>query len=79
MTKYTVDQIEGNIVVLLQKGNESIRKDVSIDLFPKEIKDGDIVKEVVKKGKIHYSILEKETEERRKKAEELLNKLKNKH
>lgn len=72
---YTIDQINGSLAVLLEKGNESNRKDVEIELLPKEIKEGDIVKAVIEDGKIHYSILYEETYQRRLKAIQLLNKL----
>lgn len=77
--KYTVDRIEKDIVVLLQKGDESIQKDVPVSLFPSEIKDGDIVEEIIENEKVIYHILHEETQEQRKKAEALLEKLKNRN
>ncbi|MFC7063791.1 DUF3006 domain-containing protein [Halobacillus seohaensis] len=79
MLKYTVDRIEGDIVVLLYRDNEGIKKDASIDLFPKNIKDGDIVEEVNEGNTISYRILKKETELQREKAKDLINKLKRRH
>ncbi|MFZ3578973.1 DUF3006 domain-containing protein [Virgibacillus sp. DJP39] len=76
MIKYTVDRVEGNLVVLLKKGNESVVKDVAIDCFPKEIKVGDIVEETETNGDFQYNILDSETEQRRQKADALLSRLK---
>jgi hypothetical protein len=78
MDTYTVDRIEGNVVVLLKKGNESISKNIPISQFPHDIKDGDIVMETREGEKTSYKILVDETNVQRKKANELLEKLKNK-
>ncbi len=77
--KYTVDRFEGDLVILLMKGNESIQKDVLIHQFPKDIAEGDIVKEESFNGKTSYKILHDETVDTRKKANDLLNKLINKN
>ncbi|WP_408008447.1 DUF3006 domain-containing protein [Pseudalkalibacillus sp. A8] len=77
--KYTVDRFEGDLVVLLMKGNESVQKDVPIHQFPKDIAEGDIVKEESISGKIRYKILHDETDDARKKVNDLLNNLINKN
>ncbi|MDL4842850.1 DUF3006 domain-containing protein [Aquibacillus rhizosphaerae] len=79
MNKYIVDRIEGNIVVLLTKGNESVQKDVPIELFPEIIKEGDIVEKSFEGERLKYNIQIDETNSQRNEAKELLNKLKNKN
>lgn len=78
MEKYTVDRIEGNTVVLLKKGNESIAKDMPLSAFPAQLKEGDIVNEIATGDKISYNILVEETKMQQDKAISLLEKLKNK-
>ncbi|MBM7551682.1 DUF3006 domain-containing protein [Thalassobacillus pellis] len=78
MRKYTIDRFEGELAVLLEKGNESIQKDVPKRYFPDDISEGDLVEEQ-QDGSFRYSVLKEETFEARNKAEALLEKLKNKH
>ncbi|MCF6410100.1 DUF3006 domain-containing protein [Pseudalkalibacillus salsuginis] len=78
MNRYTIDRFEGELAILLKKGNESIQKEVPMKCFPEEITEGDIVEEYPKDGAQHYRILVDETEKARSKAEELLKKLRNK-
>ncbi|WP_261131742.1 DUF3006 domain-containing protein [Bacillus sp. Marseille-Q3570] len=78
MNRYTIDRFEGELAILLKKGDESIQKEVPLKYFPEEIAEGDIVEEQPKDGEQHYRILVDETKRARKKAEELLKKLRNK-
>lgn len=78
MEKYTVDRFEGDIVVLLKKGEESVQLDVPRRHFPGNIAKGDIVGKKEGEETGHYRILEEETAKAKEQAEDLLNKLKNK-
>ncbi|MBH0228826.1 DUF3006 domain-containing protein [Halobacillus yeomjeoni] len=79
MSTFIVDRIEGDLVVLLKQGDESIQKDVPIDVFQGMVKDGDVVEEIHIDGKTSYTILGSETARRRQRAEDLLEKIKNKN
>lgn len=78
MKKYTVDRFEGDVAVLLEKGNEAVQKDVPKRHFPDNISEGDIVEET-DKGQLHYRILKEETTHARDKAKDLIEKLKKKN
>ncbi|MGJ9460275.1 DUF3006 domain-containing protein [Oceanobacillus sp. CF4.6] len=81
MAKYTIDRFEGNIAVLLLRANESEQIDVPRDQLPASAKEGDIldVQLNVENKVINASILEKETETAKRKAENLLQKILNKN
>ncbi|MEC2074461.1 DUF3006 domain-containing protein [Alkalihalophilus marmarensis] len=82
MEKYTVDRIEdGQMAVLLKRDDEKISKDVSLDDLPKGISEGDILSiRFDEQGNIvQAKILKVEKEAALKKANDLLEKLKNKN
>ncbi|MCA0987492.1 DUF3006 domain-containing protein [Guptibacillus algicola] len=78
--KYTLDRFEGNYGVLLYRQDETQVVDVETSLLPSETKEGDILHiEFSDKGEVeHVDILKEETKEARRKAEEMLNKLRKK-
>lgn len=77
--KYTVDRIEGNQLVLLFRDDESAQLLLKNDEISEEVHEGDIVfLEFDTSGKLIFSeVLKEETAQARKKAQDLLNKLKN--
>lgn len=72
MAAYTLDRFEGEKAVLLLKGDESVEKVLARDELPEGAKEGDII------DLDSHTILKKETEDARKHAQSLLEKLKNK-
>ena len=74
MTRYTIDRFEGETAVLLMKGNETVEKLVAIHHLPSAVEEGDIIEETQPSV---YEVRRSETEERRKKARQKLNALKN--
>ncbi|WP_421381726.1 DUF3006 domain-containing protein [Bacillus salacetis] len=78
--KYTLDRFEGSLAVLLLRKDESVQLDVSKEKLPEHVKEGDIIElEQSEDGSIvNAVILEDETNEAKKKAENLLKKLLNK-
>ncbi|SDY26113.1 DUF3006 domain-containing protein [Salimicrobium album] len=79
MNKYTIDRFEGNIAVLLKKGEETVEKDVPVSSFTEEVNEGDIVEEITSGNKNTYRPLREETKSRRQEAEDLLTRIKNKN
>ncbi|MFC7060786.1 DUF3006 domain-containing protein [Halobacillus seohaensis] len=79
MNKYTVDRFEGNLVILLKKGDESIQKELSKEYFPDELQEGDIVRKYTKNGNFRYEVLAEETKNRKTTADNLLEKIKRKN
>jgi hypothetical protein len=76
---YTLDRIEGDKAVLLLRSNEQEEKVVDKEkVMPS--KEGDILEETLSEDEevVSYKVLEKETEEAKKKANDLLRKLRNK-
>lgn len=70
-TKATIDRVEGNLVVLLLREDESIRFEIPISLMPTGSKEGDIVDIQIEKD-------ETTTEETRERVSSLIEKLKSK-
>ncbi|MGF2617720.1 DUF3006 domain-containing protein [Rossellomorea vietnamensis] len=77
--KYTVDQIENGIALLLWREEEEVRKELPVSMFPFKVKEGDIIKVINSGGELKFTQLKEETEAARKKADDLLNKLINKN
>lgn len=72
--KYAIDRIENNIVILENiSNNEKI--EVSLDILPKNIKEGSIIS----KKDNEYILDLKEEEQRRKNISERFNRLKKKN
>ncbi|WEG19236.1 DUF3006 domain-containing protein (plasmid) [Alkalihalophilus pseudofirmus] len=82
MEKYTVDRIEdGRMAVLLKRNNEKISKDIPLNSLPEGISEGDILSiRFDDQGNIiQAKVLKQEKEAALKKANDLLEKLKNKN
>jgi hypothetical protein len=77
--KYTIDQIENNQALLLWREDEEVRYVRPVTLFPFEVKEGDIINVTENGSNLEISLLSNETEEAKKKAEMLLNKIINKN
>ncbi|MEC3884617.1 DUF3006 domain-containing protein [Halobacillus sp. HZG1] len=78
--KYTLDRFEGNYAVLLYRPDETVIVNAEKDNLPANAKEGDILDvQFAKDGSLKdATILEDETKKAREKAENLLNKLRNK-
>lgn len=81
MMKYTVDRFEGDFAVLLLRENEEKQFDVKKENLPSEVKEGDILDiEYNSDGSIkNVQILKQETNQAKKRAEDLIQKLVNKN
>ncbi len=76
MDQYTVDRIESGIAVLLLRSDESLQKEVPVFLLPSGIKEGDIIEVNFNGDKIVVgAYFNEETENARKKAQDLLQKI----
>jgi hypothetical protein len=76
-TIYTIDRFENDHAVLLLRGNETIRVDVSRSELPDDVTEGTILDAAINEnGKVLSArILEHKTEETRQKAQNLLEKI----
>lgn len=76
MAIYTVDRIEDGFVVLLLREDESIQRDVPIQELV-DVSEGDLVDVSFHKDDsvLSYTILKEKTEEAKRNANELLQKL----
>jgi hypothetical protein len=77
--KYTIDQIENGQALLLWRENEEISYVKPVTVFPFEVNEGDIIKVTKDSSDLEFSLLKEETNEARKKAEDLLKKIINKN
>ncbi|WP_406944503.1 DUF3006 domain-containing protein [Halobacillus sp. SY10] len=77
--KYTIDRFEGELAVLLKKGDETFQKDVPLKYFTENVSEGDIVKEKNVNGSTIYQPMKNETKTRKLEAENLLDKIKRKN
>ncbi|MGP4061492.1 DUF3006 domain-containing protein [Halobacillus sp. H74] len=77
--KYTIDRFEGELAVILKKGNETIQKDVPLKYFTEDVSEGDIVEKTAIDGITRYIPLKEETKCRNQEAESLLEKIKKKN
>ena len=76
--KYIIDSVENGLVKLLYSEDETIEEVVSIDEFNHPIKQGDVINIKIENEKFISKPLESETEQRREKAKQLLERLKKK-
>ena len=81
MAKYTIDRFEGEQAVLLFKDDETIQHSVSKQQLPDGVKEGDILNLTIKPdGQVVMAeVLKEETEEAKRTAQTLLEKLKRKN
>lgn len=77
MTVYTIDRFEGDVAVLLERGNETVQHDIPIAQLPPTVQQGDIVDiEFTEDDRIRkLIILNEQTLSAKQRAEELLQKL----
>ena len=77
MAIYTVDRIIEGIAILLLRENETVEKEVPINKLPKEVKEGDLLDLEFKNDGVilQVTVLENETEQAKKKADALLQKI----
>jgi len=76
MERYTLDRIEDGVAVLLLRSDETIQKNIQASLLPGGVKEGDILEIKFDGDKIQKaSILKSETEDAKKKAQDLLQKI----
>ena len=77
MTLYTIDRFEGDVAVILERGNESVQRDIPVAQLPSIVQQGDVMDieftedNVVRKA----IILNEQTLSAKQRAEELLQKL----
>jgi len=76
---YTVDAIEKGLVKVLYRTDESIEELISLNEFPFEVKEGDIVEITVLDGGIKASYLKENTEDVKAYVKSLKEKLLNKN
>ncbi|NEU32004.1 DUF3006 domain-containing protein [bacterium LRH843] len=74
---YTVDRFEGELAVLLLRENETVQLVVKKDKLPTATKEGSLLSvQLDDSGTfLHANVKEKDTEDAKKKAEELLEKI----
>jgi hypothetical protein len=77
--KYTIDQIENNQALLLWREDEEVRYTKPVTVFPFKVQEGDIINVKKTGNELKFSLLEEETNEAKKKAEDLLEKIRNKN
>ncbi|GEM_PF-3570383 len=77
MTVYTIDRFEGEFAVILERGNESVQRDVPLTQLPSMVQQGDLVDiEFSEDGVIRKAvILNEQTLSAKQRAEALLQKL----
>lgn len=78
MTKYTLDRVENEQYVFLEKGNESNEVIIAKEFVPFDITEGDIVKVGENEEGYIFEKLEEEKQIRKDDVQSLIDKLKNK-
>ena len=76
--KYTLDRIENDLYVFVEKGNEGNQIEISKDYVPLGIVEGDIIEIENDNGLYNFKQLNKEKEIRKNDVQSLIDKLKNK-
>lgn len=77
--KYTLDRIENDLYVFVEKGNEEIQIVIDGELIPFDIFEGEIVEIVIENDVYTFKKLDAEKEIRKDDVQSLINKLKNKN
>lgn len=76
--KYTLDRIENDLYVFVEKGNEGNQIEISKDYVPLRIVEGDIIEIENDNGLYNFKQLNEEKEIRKNDVQSLIDKLKNK-
>ena len=76
--KYTLDRIENDLYVFMEKGNEGKQIEISKDYVPLRIVEGDIIEIENDNGLYNFKQLNEEKEIRKNDVQSLIDKLKNK-
>lgn len=76
--KYTLDRIENNLYVFVEKGNEINELILSADEVILKIEVGEIVNVISDENGYSFELLEDETKTRQEDVQSLIDKLKNK-
>lgn len=76
--KYTLDRIENDLFVFVEKGNEGNQIEISKDYVPLGIVEGDIIEIENDNGLYNFKQLNVELEIRKNDVQSLIDKLKNK-
>lgn len=76
--KYTLDRIENDLYVFVEKGNEGNQIEISKDYVPLGIVEGDIIEIENDNGLYNFKQLNEEKEIRKNDVQSLIDKLKNK-
>lgn len=76
--KYTLDRIENDLFVFVEKGNEGNQIEILKDYVPLAIVEGDIIEIENDNGLYNFKQLNEEIEIRKNDVQSLIDKLKNK-
>ena len=76
--KYTLDRIENDLFVFVEKGNEGNQIEILKDYVPLGIVEGDIIEIENDNGLYNFKQLNEEKEIRKNDVQSLIDKLKNK-
>ena len=76
--KYTLDRIENDLYVFVEKGNEGNQVEILKEFVPTGIIEGDIVEITIVNDIYTFTKLDAEKEIRKKDVQSLIDKLKNK-
>lgn len=76
--KYTLDRIENDLYIFVEKGNEENQLEISKNLVPIGIVEGDIIEIENDNGLYNFKQLNEEKEIRKNDVQSLIDKLKNK-
>ncbi|GKV70465.1 hypothetical protein NCCP2716_29630 [Sporosarcina sp. NCCP-2716] len=77
MTVYTIDRFEGDVAVMLERGNETVQRDIPVAELPSTVEQGDILDiEFDEDGTVRKAVtLTEQTLAAKQRAEALLQKL----
>ena len=76
--KYTLDRVENDLYVFVEKGNEGNQVEISKDFVPAGIVESDIVEITIVDDIYTFTKFDTEKEIRKKDVQSLIDKLKNK-
>ncbi|OBW57015.1 hypothetical protein A9986_09715 [Solibacillus silvestris] len=76
--KYTLDRIENDLYVFVEKGNEGNQIEISKDFVPMGIVEGDIIEIKIDNGLYNFKQLNEEKKIQKNDVQSLIDKLKNK-
>ncbi len=77
--KFTVDQVENGIAIMLCRDDETERNELPITIFPFNVYERDIIEVSADGNRLKFEKLEDETQQAKQKADVLLEKLRKKN